>query len=129
MSDADQLRTAILTKLSTVIDPETGVDVVRMRLVEDLSVDAAGSVSYKFHPSSFLCPLAVPLSLEIQRAIAEVAGVTAQRITIVGYVQAGRLTELLRRSLAGKFEPVRDTDRSAETNDSNANNQQHELGG
>ena len=39
MSDTDKLREAIHEKLSTVIDPETGVDVVRMRLIEDLQVD------------------------------------------------------------------------------------------
>ena len=39
MSDAEALREAILARLSTVIDPETGVDVVRMRLIEELAVD------------------------------------------------------------------------------------------
>jgi metal-sulfur cluster biosynthetic enzyme len=99
MSDSEHLRTAILHKLATVIDPETGVDVVRMRLIEDLSVDHAGCVSYKFRPSSFLCPLAVPLSLEIQRAVAEVEGVTEQNMEIVGYIQADELTALIRQAL------------------------------
>lgn len=103
MSNPQQLFDAILQRLSAVIDPETGVDVVRMRLVEDLTVDAAGCVAYKFRPSSFLCPLAVQLSQEIQQAIAEVEGVTAQEIKVVGYIQAYKLTELLRRSLAEKF--------------------------
>jgi metal-sulfur cluster biosynthetic enzyme len=103
MSNSEQLRTAILQKLATVIDPETGVDVVRMRLIEDLKVDDEGRVSYKFRPSSFLCPLAVPLSLEIQRAVAEVEGTTDQNMEIVGYVQANELTALIRRALLAKF--------------------------
>jgi len=103
MSNSEQLRAAILQKLATVIDPETGVDVVRMRLIEDLTVDDEGRVSYKFRPSSFLCPLAVPLSIAIQRAVAEVEGVTEQKMEIVGYIQAGELTALLRRALAEKF--------------------------
>jgi metal-sulfur cluster biosynthetic enzyme len=103
MSNSEQLRTAILQKLATVIDPETGVDVVRMRLIEDLKVDDEGRVSYKFRPSSFLCPLAVPLSLEIQRAVAEVEGTTDQNMEIVGYVQADELTALIRRALLAKF--------------------------
>ena len=49
MSD---LKEAILTQLKTVIDPETGADVVRMRLVEDLIIDPDGNVSYTFRPSS-----------------------------------------------------------------------------
>jgi metal-sulfur cluster biosynthetic enzyme len=102
MNDPQQLRELILQRLSAVIDPETGVDVVRMRLIEDLEVDENGRVSVKFHPSSFLCPLAIPLSQEIQQAIAEVEGVAAQDIKVVGYIQGYKLTELLRRSLAEK---------------------------
>jgi metal-sulfur cluster biosynthetic enzyme len=102
-SKAYQLRLAILKRLMSVIDPETGVDVVRMRLIEDLTVDDDGRVSYTFRPSSFLCPLAVPLSIAIQRAVAEVEGVTEQKIEIVGYIQADDLTALLQRALAEKF--------------------------
>lgn len=97
MSDMHKLRKAILDKLSTVIDPETGVDVVRMRLIEDLIVDESGYVTYKFRPSSPLCPIAVPLSLAIKQAVSEVNGITGQDLEIVGYIQAEEMTELLRQ--------------------------------
>jgi metal-sulfur cluster biosynthetic enzyme len=97
--NAAELHKAILEKLSTVIDPETGVDVVRMRLIEELDVDESGVVRYKFRPSSPLCPIAVPLSLMIREAIAAVPGVTGQDMEIVGYVQADELTNLLREML------------------------------
>jgi metal-sulfur cluster biosynthetic enzyme len=103
MSDPQPLRESILQRLATVIDPETGVDVVRMRLIEDLEVDEYGRVSYKFRPSSPLCPIAVPLSLAIRRAVAEVDGVTEQDIQIVGYLQAEELTALIRKAMATKF--------------------------
>ncbi len=95
-----QLHTAILERLSQVIDPETGVDVVRMRLIEDLTVDPKGHVSYKIRPSSELCPLALPLSLEIQNAVKQVKGVVSQELEIVGYIHAQALTELLRELTA-----------------------------
>ena len=97
--NAAELHEAILEKLSTVIDPETGVDVVRMRLIEELNVDESGLVRYKFRPSSPLCPIAVPLSLMVQEAIATVPGVTRQDMEIVGYIQAEELTNLLREML------------------------------
>jgi len=100
MAENENLRAAILERLSTVIDPETGVDVVRMRLIEDLSVDEHGYVSYKFRPSSPLCPIAVPLSIAIKMAIDEVEGVTRQAMEIVGYLQAEELTELFREWMA-----------------------------
>ena len=81
-----------------MIDPETGVNVVRMQLIQDLTVDEQGLVSYKFRPSSFLCPIAVPLSLDIRHAVAEVEGVTSQNAEIVGFIQAEELTEWLRQA-------------------------------
>jgi metal-sulfur cluster biosynthetic enzyme len=102
-SQAYQLRLAILKRLMDVIDPETGVDVVRMRLIEDLTVDESGRVSYKFRPSSFLCPIAVPLSIAIQQAVSEVEGVTEQNMEIVGYLQADELTELIKQAVRTKW--------------------------
>ena len=100
MTDRNALREAILTRLSTVIDLETGADVVRMRLIEDLAVDEEGVVRYKFHPSSPLCPLAVSLALSIRKAVAEVEGVTRQQIEVVGYIKAGELNTMLREDAA-----------------------------
>jgi metal-sulfur cluster biosynthetic enzyme len=95
MKDPKQIKTAILERLSSVIDPETGVDVVRMKLIEDLEVDDNGLATYKFRPSSPLCPIAIPLSLVIHQAVSEVEGVTGQEFEIVGYVGAAQLTALL----------------------------------
>lgn len=86
----------IIARLEQVIDPETGVDVMRMRLIEDLIVEQDGRVSYKFRPSSPLCPLAVPLAVKIRQAVAEVEGVRDQEIEVVGYVGADDLNRLLR---------------------------------
>lgn len=91
-----KLEQAILERLRHVIDPETGVDVVRMRLIEELDVDKdTGRVHYRFRPSSPLCPLAVHLALGIRAAIDQVPGVTLQEIEVVGYVGADELNALL----------------------------------
>jgi metal-sulfur cluster biosynthetic enzyme len=99
MIDREELRTRILERLTEVIDPETGVDVIRMRLIEDLVVDQDGYVKYKFRPSSPLCPIAVPLSVMIQEAVASVPGVSGQDLEITGYIQAEELTASLRELL------------------------------
>ena len=97
--DVEALRNRLITRLGQVIDPETGVDIIRMRLVEDLQVRDDGFVSYKFRPSSPFCPLAVPLAVQIKRAVAEMEGVTAQEITVVGYVGAADLNRLLQEQV------------------------------
>jgi metal-sulfur cluster biosynthetic enzyme len=98
LTDPEVLYKAVLERLSKVIDPETGVDVVRMRLIEDLMVNEAGFVSYKFHPSSPFCPIAVPLSLEIRHAVAEVQGVTDQDIEVIHFALSEDLTEWLKQA-------------------------------
>jgi len=95
MSDPEKIRLAILKRLSTVIDPETGADVVRMRLVQDVLVEPDGRVNYTIRPSSPLCPIAVFLAVKIKLAVASVAGVATQRITVVDYVAAEALTVLI----------------------------------
>jgi metal-sulfur cluster biosynthetic enzyme len=95
MKGSEKTKAAIIKRLSTVIDPETGVDVVRMKLIEDLEVNEDGLVSYKFRPSSPLCPIAIPLSLVIHQAVSEVEGVSGQEFEIVGYLGAAQLTALL----------------------------------
>ena len=89
------LREKILAQLQTVIDPETSADVVRMRLVENLKVRPDGQVSYTFRPSSPLCPIAIYLVQQIKQAVADVPGVTRQKIEITGYVAADELSKLI----------------------------------
>ncbi len=97
--DDIQLQLAILQKLATVIDPETGTDVVRMKLVDDLMVESEGQVNYTIRPSSPLCPIAVFLALQIKKAVADVIGVKAQHITVKDYVAAEALTELINQEV------------------------------
>lgn len=98
MINPEKLRKAILQRLARVIDPETGVDVVHMRLIEDLTIDEKGYVSYKFRPSSLFCPIAVPLSLDIQHAVAEVEGVNDQNVEVVDFALAEELTKWLKQA-------------------------------
>jgi metal-sulfur cluster biosynthetic enzyme len=93
------LEEAIVDRLRTVIDPETKVDVVRMRLVEKLSVNPEGEVSYTFRPSSFVCPIAVSLAMEIKKAITGVPGVKSQRIAVQGYLAAEELEKLINQEI------------------------------
>jgi metal-sulfur cluster biosynthetic enzyme len=67
-------------------------------LVEDLDVDETnGLVSYRFRPSSPLCPLAHSLAVDIKHAVASVEGVEEQEIEVSGYVKAAELTKIINR--------------------------------
>ncbi len=94
-----QLKAAVVERLGKVIDPETNVDVMRMRLVEDIVVDRQGLVSYTFRPSSPLCPIAVYLITQIKRAVAEIPGIAGQEISVIGYIAAEELTRLINQEV------------------------------
>ena len=95
--EPETIQREILTRLRSVIDPETQADVVRMHLVEELSVEANGDVSYVFRPSSPFCPLAVYLVQQIKHAVAEVPGVNKQQISVRDYIAAEDLTNLINK--------------------------------
>jgi len=95
--DSHDLELAILANLQEVIDPETGADVIRMRLIENLAVNPGGQISYTFRPSSPLCPIAVYLVKEIRATVAKVPGVINQDITVTNYVAADELTKLINK--------------------------------
>ena len=99
MVDMSALEQQVIERLRQVIDPETNVDVVRMRLVQDVCVDSQGCVSYTIRPSSPLCPIAVFLATQIKAAVGQVPGVAAQQITVVDYVAADELTKLINEEI------------------------------
>jgi len=95
MTVNEALNAAIIAKLSQVIDPETGVDVVRMKLIEELTVSEIGFISCKFQPSSPLCPIALPLAMNIIGAVRSVEGVTGLKLEVINYIQAEALNKLI----------------------------------
>jgi metal-sulfur cluster biosynthetic enzyme len=99
MTDSEKLYSLIMERLAQVIDPETGIDIVRMRLIEDLIIDEKGHVTYTFRPSSPLCPIAIPLSNAIRLAVSEVPGVVSQDVKVIGFVLSDELMALLKQAM------------------------------
>jgi metal-sulfur cluster biosynthetic enzyme len=95
MNESKDISKSVINALQNVMDPETGADVVRMGLILDLEIDQNGTVSYIFRPSSPLCPIALPLVLEIIEAVKNVDGVIDQKVTVIDYVGADELNKIL----------------------------------
>ncbi len=93
--DKQSIMLQLVDQLSRVIDPETGVDVVKMRLVERLQISDEGHVAFTFRPSSPFCPMGLFLAQAIKTAVAAVPGVTGQTITVTDHIQADELNRLL----------------------------------
>lgn len=95
MTDLEQLEQALIEQLDQVIDPETGASVMRMRLVQELTVTEGGNVSYIFRPSSPICPIALTLVMEIIEAVKSTPGIQHQQVTVVDYAGAEELNRIL----------------------------------
>ena len=55
--------------LSEIIDPETGLDIMRMDLIHELSVGQDGIVSLVFRPSSPVCPWRTLLAVRSRKSL------------------------------------------------------------
>lgn len=91
-----ELREKIIQRLKEVIDPETLVDVVSMGLIKNLNVTEDGNVSLEFQPSSSVCPLALPLALDIQKALKSLIKIKQLSVTIRGHQMADELNTYLK---------------------------------
>lgn len=94
-AESEILYEEVVESLRSVIDPETGADVVRMGLVLDLQIHDDGTAEYYFRPSSPLCPIALTLVLQIIEAIKSVSGITNQKVTVIDYTGADTLNKIL----------------------------------
>jgi metal-sulfur cluster biosynthetic enzyme len=94
-----QLKEEVLQKLRQVIDPETLSDVVSMGLIKNLIVTEEGKVSLEFQPSSPVCPLAIPLALDIQNALTALRGINELIVTIRGHQMADEINRYLQEGM------------------------------
>ncbi|MBE9534379.1 MAG: DUF59 domain-containing protein [Proteobacteria bacterium] len=90
-----ELIEAVEEKLRQVIDTETGMDVMRMKLVRDLKVGQGGDVELTFRPSSVLCPLGFQLGINIKETVLEVPGVKNVQVHVDGFIHAEQLKKIL----------------------------------
>ena len=91
-----KLREKIIQRLKEVIDPETLVDVISMGLIKNLNVTEDGNVSLEFQPSSSVCPLALPLALDIQNALTSLSEIKELRVTVRDHQMADELNTYLK---------------------------------
>jgi metal-sulfur cluster biosynthetic enzyme len=82
-------------RLKMVIDPETGLDLVEMDLVQNLSATEDGEVKLRFRPSSFVCPLALELAQEIRHSLREIEGVKSVHVEVTDCLWADDINKAI----------------------------------
>lgn len=74
------MKEKIMKALKTVIDPETGIDVVKMGMIKSVT-EKAGKVKIKFKPTTPFCPLIGYLTENIESA-AKLKGVKKVEVEV-----------------------------------------------
>ena len=100
--EAQSRRAVLEDALSGVIDPETGLSVTRMDLIQDLEMNEAGEVGLIFRPASPTCPMAYSLANSIKQALEGIDFVSSVNVKVENFARAAHLEEVLNR--AGKGE-------------------------
>lgn len=77
----DHMKEKIMKALEKVIDPETGIDVVSMRMIKSVEVKA-GNVKIKFRPTTPFCPMIGYLVENMEKA-AKIKGIKKVDIAVV----------------------------------------------
>lgn len=92
---AMELLDKIKESLSQVIHAETGMDVIRMKVVRDLKVHKDGKVELRFRPYSMRCSNGFRQGIKIKKAVKSVPGVNGVLVKVDGHICAERIEKLL----------------------------------
>jgi metal-sulfur cluster biosynthetic enzyme len=95
-----ELREKIIQTLKGIIDPGTTLDVVSMGLIKNLTVTEDGKISLDFQPSSNVCPLALPLALDIQNALQKLNDVKGLNVNVIDHQKADEVNRYLQEELS-----------------------------
>ena len=91
------LNDKVIEQLKSVIDPEVRENVYSLKLIYDIVInEKEKSVSLKFRPTVFHCPLGIQLSLSVKRALMKIDGLEKVNIEVTDYILKDEANSYLR---------------------------------
>ncbi|TYB30352.1 MAG: DUF59 domain-containing protein [Candidatus Mcinerneyibacterium aminivorans] len=91
------LKEKIKIKLKEVIDPELRENVWDLKLVKDLKVnEVKRSVSLKFRPTAYQCPLGIQLAMNIKKKLMKIEELDKIDMKVIDYVMADKANKYLK---------------------------------
>lgn len=78
--------------MNKVVDPEVGIPITDMELVDDINIDK-GHVTVTFHFTTPMCPpvFAFKIAMDIKNLVSALDGVEKVTVTIKNHVMADKI--------------------------------------
>ena len=93
-----RLEKRVREAVSNVIDPETGLSLGDMRLIDKVKEVEPGVVHIEFHLTSPACPLALTIAWQVKKRAEAVEGVKQVRITLKDHMFSDQINKYLNQS-------------------------------
>lgn len=97
-------------QISRVVDPEIGMPIVEMNLIDKLDVKD-GQVDVEYHATTQYCPpvFALKISQDLKEGIAQVKGVKSVKVLVTGHYFADAINRQVNKPAA---EPAQSTEQA-----------------
>lgn len=89
----------IMKELEKVLDPEIGIPITDMQLIDDARVDGKGNVHVSFHGSSPFCPMAVQIGISIRDQVKVLKGVKSVHVEIGNHANASDINKEINKEI------------------------------
>jgi len=91
-----KLERKVREALEKVVDPETGLNLIEMGCIKNIS-EKDGEVTIEFTPTSPFCPIAFFLAASIKDAAEKVEGVKSVKVLSRGHMMDEQINEFVNR--------------------------------
>jgi metal-sulfur cluster biosynthetic enzyme len=84
----------VLAELRKVLDPEIGIPITEMKLVDKISIKG-GEIEVRFHLTTPFCPpvFAKQIGMDIRRTLSKLEGVEGVRVVLTNHYMAEQITK------------------------------------
>lgn len=88
----------IMEELSNVIDPEIGLSIIDMGLVDEVKIEG-DKVSVSFHLTAPFCPpvFAMMIAKDIKDRLSRMVGIKSSEVKLLGHVMADQINEVINK--------------------------------
>ncbi len=92
-------RAKIEEVLSKIIDPEIGLPITQMRLIDNINISKEGYVFIDFHLTAPFCPpiFALQIAQEIKNSVSNLEGVKDIKVTLKGHYLADQINRMVNK--------------------------------